>query len=75
MRVGARCGAAGDEEEELKAAAFDFERSVTYWSDYLQAHLHPRSLAPLSSHERNWSEMRRWGDGVGDDAPIKIFEQ
>ena len=55
----------GDGDSEVKASSFDLERSANTWSDYLQAHLHPRSLAPLSSHERNWSEMRRWGDGVG----------
>jgi len=56
-------GGAG--EEELQAAAFNFEGSVRVWSDYLQAHLHPRSLAPLAAFDHGHSEMLRWRDGAG----------
>ena len=31
-------GGGGGEDEELHASAFEFEASVRYWSDYLQAH-------------------------------------
>jgi hypothetical protein len=51
-------------EEELQAAAFNFEGSVRVWSDYLQAHLHPRSLAPLAAFDHGHSEMLRWRDGA-----------
>ena len=53
-----------DEEEEVTAAQFDFERSVSYWSDYLQAHLHPRSVAPLKPHAHNYSTLARFPDGM-----------
>jgi hypothetical protein len=52
------------DEEEFKAAAFDFEGSVQCWSDYLQAHLHPRSIAPLKPHAHNYSSLKRFPDGA-----------
>ena len=53
-----------EEEEEVTAASFDFEASVTYWSDYLQAHLHARSLAPLKPHVHGYSSLARFPDGA-----------
>lgn len=53
-----------EEEEELRAAAFDFEDSVTAWSDYLQAHLHSRSIAPLKPHVHGYSTLARFPDGA-----------
>ena len=34
------------------------------WPDFSQAHLHPRSLAPLAAFDHGHSEMRRWRDGA-----------
>ena len=56
--------AKGDVEEELRAVAFAFERSVDSWSDYLQARLHPRSLAPLQPHAHGYSALARFPDGA-----------
>ena len=55
---------AAEEEEEIKAAAFAFEASVQYWSDYLQAQLHPRSIAPLKPHMHGYSSLSRFPDGA-----------
>ena len=55
---------AEEEEEALRAAAFDFEGSVECWSDYLQAHLHPRSLARLKPHVHGYSTLSRFPDGA-----------
>ena len=53
-----------EEEEEVRAAVFDFDNSVKFWSDYLQAHLHARSLAPLKPHCHNYSTLARFPDGA-----------
>ena len=54
---------AEEEEEDVKAASFEFETSVKYWSDYLQAHLHSRSVAPLKPHTHGFSTLARFPDG------------
>ena len=41
-----------------------FDTSVTAWSDYLQARLHPRSLASLRPHEHEYTDFELWGEGV-----------
>ena len=56
---------AGDGEEGgMRAADFEFDTSVTAWSDYLQARLHPRSLASLRPHEHEYTDFELWGEGV-----------
>jgi len=45
------------------AAAFDFEATAAYWSDYLQAQLHSRSVAPLRPHSHNFSQLELWSEG------------
>ena len=60
--------------EGLRAADFGFESCVARWSDYLQAELHPRSLAPLRAHTHDFSELAVWPDGEAalarDDAHL-----
>ena len=48
----------------MRAADFEFDTSVTAWSDYLQARLHPRSLASLRPHEHEYTDFELWGEGV-----------
>ena len=52
----------------MRAADFEFDTSVTAWSDYLQARLHPRSLASLRPHEHEYTDFELWGgrDRAGD---------
>ena len=58
-------GEEGEEGEEgVKAAGFRFEESVSAWSDYLQARLHPRTLAPLRPHAHDFSSFQRFPDGA-----------
>ena len=60
--LGAELGA--EAEGQLRAAVFSFERSVEFWSDYLQAKLHARSLAPLKPHVCGYSSLARFPDGA-----------
>lgn len=57
-------GVAAAEALAAAARALDGEGAVRYWTDYLKAHLHPRSLHQLPGVWEGGAPFDGWGDGA-----------